>query len=163
MFTYLKIAIVLIVISGAAGAFMYVKALQADLATSELNNVKLEQSVKSQKAVITQQLEDVKSIQVAMIEQETLNKRLNDSLKDLRDKFHKVNASGKKRDIGELAEKKPKLIQRVINTGTRNALRCMEISMGAKLTEKEKNATKKSEINSECSGIANPNYQPYGN
>tara|TARA_R110000803_G_scaffold27049_1_gene63392 strand:+ start:444 stop:935 length:492 start_codon:yes stop_codon:yes gene_type:complete len=163
MFTYLKIAIVLIVISGAAGAFMYVKALQADLATSELNNVKLEQSVKSQKAVITQQLEDVKTIQVVMIEQETLNKRLNDSLKDLRDKFHKVNASGKKRDIGELAEKKPKLIQRVINTGTRNALRCMEISMGAKLTEKEKNATKKSEINSECSGIANPNYQPYGN
>ena len=163
MFTYLKIAIVLIVISGAAGAFMYVKALQADLATSELNNVKLEHSVESQKAVITQQLEDVKTIQVVMIEQETLNKRLNDSLKDLRDKFHKVNASGKKRDIGELAEKKPKLIQRVINTGTRNALRCMEISMGAKLTEKEKNATKKSEINSECSGIANPNYQPYGN
>jgi hypothetical protein len=39
----------------------------------------------------------------------------------------------------------------------------MEISMGAKLTEKEINATKKSEINSECSDIANPNYEPYGN
>ena len=29
------------------------------------------------------------------------------------------------------------------------------------LTEKEKNATKKSEINSECPSIANPSYIPY--
>tara|TARA_R110000851_G_scaffold112208_1_gene236210 strand:- start:746 stop:1231 length:486 start_codon:yes stop_codon:yes gene_type:complete len=160
---YLKIAIVAIMLAGGAGAFIYVKTLQADLAMSEANNAKLEQSVESQKAVIEQQLKDVKAIQVAMVEQETLNKRLNESLKDLRDKFHKVNASGKKRDIGALAKDKPRLIERVINTGTRNALRCMEISMGAKLTEKEVNATKKSEINSECPDIANPNYEPYGN
>jgi len=160
---YLKIAIVAIMLAGGAGAFIYVKTLQADLAMSEANNAKLEQSVESQKAVIEQQLKDVKAIRVAIVEQETLNKRLNESLKDLRDKFHKVNASGKKRDIGALAKDKPRLIERVINTGTRNALRCMEISMGAKLTEKEVNATKKSEINSECSDIANPNYEPYGN
>jgi len=160
---YLKIAIVAIMLAGGAGAFIYVKTLQADLAMSEANNAKLEQSVESQKAVIEQQLKDVKAIRVAIVEQETLNKRLNESLKDLRDKFHKVNSSGKKRDIGALAKDKPRLIERVINTGTRNALRCMEISMGAKLTEKEVNATKKSEINSECSDIANPNYEPYGN
>ena len=29
------------------------------------------------------------------------------------------------------------------------------------LTEKEKNATKKSEINSQCPSIANPNYVPH--
>ena len=160
---YLKIAIVAIMLAGGAGAFIYVKTLQADLAMSEANNAKLEQSVENQKAVIEQQLKDVKAIRVAIVEQETLNKRLNESLEDLRDKFHKVNASGKKRDIGALAEDKPRLIERVINTGTRNALRCMEISMGAKLTEKEVNATKKSEINSECPDIANPNYEPYGN
>ena len=160
---YLKIAIVAIMLAGGAGAFIYVKTLQADLAMSEANNAKLEQSVENQKAVIEQQLKDVKAIRVAIVEQETLNKRLNESLKDLRDKFHKVNASGKKRDIGALAKDKPRLIERVINTGTRNALRCMEISMGAKLTEKEVNATKKSEINSECPDIANPNYEPYGN
>ena len=160
---YLKVAVVAILLAGGAGGFMYVKALQADLATSEANNVKLEQSVESQKAVIAQQLKDVKAIQVAMVEQENLNKKLNESIKDLRDKFSKINASGKKRDFGKLAEDKPKLVQRVINKGTRNALRCMEISMGAPLTEKEKNATKKSEINSECPHIANPKYEPYGN
>ena len=52
MFGYLKIAMVVIVVVGVAGAFAYVKALQADLATSEANNAKLEQSVEQQKAVI---------------------------------------------------------------------------------------------------------------
>jgi DNA anti-recombination protein RmuC len=162
MFGYLKIAIILIVISGVGGVYVYVKTLKADLATSEANNAKLEQSVEQQKAVIEQQLKDAEEIRVAMKEQTELNERLNASLEDLRDKFHKVNASGKKRDIGELAESKPGLMERVINTGTRNALRCMEISMGAPLTEDEKNATKKSEINPECWNIANPSYQPYG-
>jgi DNA anti-recombination protein RmuC len=162
MFGYLKIAIILIVISGVGGVYVYVKTLKADLATSEANNAKLEQSVEQQKAVIEQQLKDAEEIRVVMKEQTELNERLNASLEDLRDKFHKVNASGKKRDIGELAESKPGLMERVINTGTRNALRCMEISMGAPLTEDEKNATKKSEINPECWNIANPSYQPYG-
>ena len=97
-----------------------------------------------------------------MVEQQELNKRLDASISNLRDRFAKINASGKKRDIGALAEDKPKLIQRVINKGTKNALRCMEISMGSPLRENEKNATKKSEINPECPELANPFYQPYG-
>ena len=162
MFTYLKIAMVLIVIGGAAGAFAYVKSLQADLATSEANNAKLEFSVGEQKKVIEQQLKDAEDIRVAMKEQNVLNERLNASLEDLRDKFHKVNTSGKQRDLGELAENKPALMERVINTGTKNALRCMEISIGAPLSENEKNATKKSEINPDCPDI-HPNYVPYAN
>ena len=39
---YLKIAIVAIMLAGGAGAFIYVKTLQADLAMSEANNAKLE-------------------------------------------------------------------------------------------------------------------------
>ena len=35
--------------------------------------------------------------------------------------------------------------------------------MGAELTDKEKAATKKSEINRECPSIANPSYVPYNN
>jgi hypothetical protein len=68
----------------------------------------------------------------------------------------------RKEILVNLLRDKPGLMERVINTGTRNALRCMEISMGAPLTEDEKNATKKSEINPECWNIANPSYQPYG-
>ena len=65
------------------------------------------------------------------------------------------------RDIGKTAIAKDKVIQRIINKASAAALRCVEISSGSPLTEKELNATKKSEINRECPSIANPNYIPY--
>ena len=65
------------------------------------------------------------------------------------------------RDIGKLAIQKTKVLEKIINKGSANANRCIEIASGAKLTENEKNATKKSEINSECSSISNPSYIPY--
>ena len=160
---YIKIAMVVAVVGGLGGGVAYVYKIKDDLATSEANNSKLENSVEEQKLVIAQQILDIDNIKNAMKEQAELAKRLNASIEDLRDKFHKVNASGEKRDIGNLAEQKPKLMQRAINRGTKNALRCMEIAMGSPLTEKEKNATKKSQVNPECPSIANPNYVPYGN
>ena len=160
---YVKLLLALVVIGGLAGGVTYVYKLKADLATSEANNAKLEDSVEEQKLVIAQQILDMDNIRAAMKEQAELSKRLNASIKDLRNKFNKVNASGEKRDIGNLAEQKPKLMQRAINRGTKNALRCMEIAMGSPLTEKEKNAVKKSQINPECPDIANPKYVPYGN
>jgi uncharacterized coiled-coil protein SlyX len=163
MFGYIKIAMLVIMLGGLAGGVAYVMKLRADLAVSEANNAKLESAVSDQKAVIEQQSKDVEAIRSAMTEQNALNEKLNASIKDLSDKFNKVNASGEKRDIGNLAEQKPKLMQRAINRGTKNALRCMEIAMGSPLTEKEKNAVKKSQINPECPDIANPSYVPYDN
>ena len=163
MFMFIKIAMVVAVVGGLGGGVAYVYKIKADLATSEANNAKLENSVEEQKLVIAQQALDMDNIRAAMKEQAELSKRLNASIKDLRNKFNKVNASGEKRDIGNLAEQKPKLMQRAINRGTKNALRCMEIAMGSPLTEKEKNAVKKSQINPECPDVANPNYVPYGN
>ena len=160
---YVKLLLALVVMGGLAGGVTYVYKLKADLATSEANNAKLENSVEEQKLVIAQQALDMDNIRAAMKEQAELSKRLNASIKDLRNKFNKVNASGEKRDIGNLAEQKPKLMQRAINKGTKNALRCMEIAMGSPLTEKEKNAVKKSQINPECPDIANPSFVPYGN
>ena len=163
MFGYIKIAMLVIMLGGLAGGVAYVMKLRADLAISEANNAKLESAVSDQKAVIEQQLKDVEAIRSAMAEQNALNEKLNASIQDLSDKFNKVNASGEKRDIGNLAEQKPKLMQRAINRGTKNALRCMEIAMGAELTEDEKNATKKSQINPECPDLADPSYVPYAN
>jgi len=163
MFSSIKLAMILIVLASAGGGILYVQKLRSDLAISEANNVKLEEAVNTQQAVIEQQINDINSIRDAMREQNELNNRLNASIEDLRDRFNKVNASGEKRDIGNLAQQKPKLMERAINKGTVNALRCMEIAMGSPLTEKEKNATKKSESNPECPDIANPNFVDYGN
>ena len=161
MFGSIKIAIVLIMLAGAGGGFVYVKGLKADLATSEANNLKLEQSVESQKAVIEQQANDFKAILVANQELEKTNKTLAAEFAALDKRFNKINGRGEVRDLGDLAVKRTKPIERVINNATKKAMRCVEIAMGAELTEKEKTATKKSEINSECPSIANPNYVPY--
>jgi hypothetical protein len=66
-----------------------------------------------------------------------------------------------KRDVGKLAIERTKVIEKILNKGSVNAKRCVEIASGAELTENERNATKKSEINPECPSIANPNYIPY--
>ena len=161
MFSSIKIALVLVILAGAGGGFMYVKNLKADLATSEANNVKLEESVKSQKAVIQQMKEDFEAITRIKAEMEKQNKILLAEFKALDKKFNKINGKGEVRDIGDLATKRPESVEKIINKGSTNANRCSEIAMGSPLTEKEKNATKKSEINSECPSIANPNYVPY--
>ena len=161
MFGSIKIAIVLIMLAGAGGGFVYVKGLKADLATSEANNLKLEQSVESQKAVIEQQANDFKAILVANQELEKTNTTLAAEFAALDKRFNKINGRGEVRDLGDLAVKRTKPIERVINNATKKAMRCVEIAMGAELTEKEKTATKKSEINSECPSIANPSYVPY--
>ena len=161
MFSSIKIALVLVMLAGAGGGFMYVKNLKADLATSEANNVKLEESVKSQKAVIQQMKEDFEAITRIKAEMEKQNKILLAEFKALDKKFNKINGKGEVRDIGDLATKRPESVEKIINKGSTNANRCSEIAMGSPLTEKEKNTTKKSEINSECPSIANPNYVPY--
>ena len=161
MFGSIKIAIVLIMLAGAGGGFVYVKGLKADLATSEANNLKLEQSVESQKAVIEQQANDFKAILVANQELEKTNKTLAAEFAALDKRFNKINGRGEVRDLGDLAVKRSESVERVVNNATKKAMRCVEIAMGAELTEKEKTATKKSEINSECPSIANPSYVPY--
>ena len=161
MFGSIKIAMVLIMLAGAGGGFVYVKNLKADLATSEANNLKLEQSVESQKAVIEQQANDFKAILVANQELEKTNKTLAAEFAALDKRFNKINGRGEVRDLGDLAVKRSDSVERVVNNATKKAMRCVEIAMGAELTEKEINATLKSEINSECPSIANPNYVEY--
>lgn len=150
-----------LMIASLAGGVAYVYKLKADNAILKENAIKLENAVSSQQAVIDQQKNDFDNILKANKELNALKLTLQTELKALDDKFNKTNASGKKRDIGDLAVNRPESVERVINRASKNAQRCVEIAMGAELTEKEINATKKSQINSECPSIANPNYIPY--
>ena len=115
IFSTVKIVIILAILSGIGGAYVYVKNLKADLAISEANNMKLEQSVADQKAVIEQVQADFKKQQEISKALRETNLTLAKELKDTEEKFNKVNASGKKRDVGALALKKAKIIEKVIN------------------------------------------------
>jgi len=161
MFGSIKIAMIVIMLAGAGGGFMYVKTLKSDLAVSEANNAKLLDSVAEQQSVIEQQKKDFTAILEANQELQEQNQVLKTEFAALDKRFNKINGKGEVRDIGDLATKRPESVEKIINKGSTNAMRCQEIAMGAPLTEKEKNATKKSQINSECPSLANPNYVPY--
>ena len=145
----------------AGGGFLHYKTVKADLETAKANNLILEQSVEGQKAVIEQQKADFSSILAANETLQEQNKVLAAEFSALDERFNKINAQGEVRDIGKLAVERTRSIERVINNASSKAMRCVEIAMGSPLTEKEENATTKSQINSECPSIANPNYIPY--
>ena len=147
-----------VLVAGIAGAGVYVMKLQKDNAILKANQIKLEQSVESQKKVIAKQKEDFGQILEA---NKKMNALVNNLQKDLADLDKRFTKGG--RDFGKVALEKTKVIEKIINSGSDNVLRCVEISMGAPLTEEEKKATKKSQINRECPTIANPNYVPYNN
>ena len=156
MFGSLKIAMVAILITGIAGAGMYVMKLRSDNAILKANQMKLEEAVSSQKELIANQKKDFQEILDANNKMNELVSVLKKDLDDLDKRFNKKN-----RDVGKLAIAKTKSIERITNGASALAMRCVEIASGSPLTEDEKNATKKSQINSECPSIANPNYVPY--
>ena len=160
MFSTLKLVMVGILVSSLAGAGLYVMKLRSDNAILKANQIKLEEAVASQQEVIAQQKADFETIMAANAKLQDTRDILQAELQNLDDKFNKTNASGKKRDIGDLAVNRPESVERVINRASDNALRCVEIAMGASLTEEEINAVLPSEINSECPSLANPNYVP---
>ena len=152
---------IVVALATAGGGFLHYKTVKADLETAIANNLLLEASVEGQKAVIAQQENDFKSILAANATLQEQNKVLAAEFSALDERFNKINGQGEVRDIGKLAVERSRSVERVINGASAKAMRCVEIAMGAPLTEKEINATKKSEINSECPSIANPNYIPY--
>ena len=156
MFGSIKIVMVALLITGIAGAGMYVMKLRSDNAILKANQMKLEEAVSSQKELIANQKKDFQEILDANNKMNELVSVLKKDLDDLDKRFNKKN-----RDVGKLAIAKTKSIERITNGASALATRCIEIASGSPLTEKEKNATKKSEINSECPSIANPSYVPY--
>ena len=146
---------------GAGGGLWYVQHLKSENEILTLNNAKLNDAVDQQQAVIEQQLKDIEQIQNINLQLTETNTKLTADLQLAEEKFNKVNASGERRDIGNLALNKPKSIERIEQKRDIQRARCFEIAQGSPLTEEELNATKKSQINAECTNLANPNYIPY--
>ena len=145
-----------ILASAIIGAGVYVMKLQRDNAILKENAIKLESAVADQKALIENQKKDFQDILDANNKMNELVNVLKKDLEDLDKRFNKKN-----RDVGKLAIAKTKSIERITNGASALATRCIEIASGSPLTEAELNATKKSEINSECPSIANPKFIPY--
>ena len=130
MFSGIKIAIILAVLSLAGGGFVYVKGLQADLATSEANNVVLENIKAEQDAVIEQMKKDFEAINKAKAELETALEAAEKDNKNLASKFAKY-------DIALWGMQNPEAAEKTINRAVRHVNRCIEIASGAPVEPKD--------------------------
>ena len=130
----IRLALILIILASVGGGYWYVQKLQKDNAILKANQVQLETAVADQKNVIEQQTNDLKKIRSTLKEVEELN----DKLQADKDSLNKRLS---KHDIGNLAENKPGLVEKIINKASDSAARCMEIASGSPLTEEELNGT----------------------
>ncbi len=143
----IKIILALVLLAGAGGGYLYVNKLQKDNAILKTNQIKLETAVAESNQVIEQQSKDLKKIRSTLKEVEELNHRLQADKDSLNKRLGK-------HDIGNLAENKPGLVEKIINKASDSAARCVEIASGSPLTEEELNGTP----NREC-----PSFWPDSN
>ena len=130
----IKLVLAIIVMIGAGGGYLYVNKLQKDNATLKTNQIKLESAVEDNNKVIEQQIEDINKIRNTLEIVEKEKKKLEKDKDDLNKRLGK-------HDIGNLAENKPGLVEKIINKASKNAQRCVEIASGSPLTEEELNGT----------------------
>lgn len=155
----IKAVVTLVVVLVIAGGLWYVTGLRADLAVSQYNATRLLDAAEKQEAAIAQMRHEQQQIRDANNQLNTTIQLQNRDLTNLQDRFSQ-NAAGEKRNFGRTAAARPAALERAVNRGTANALRCLEIASGSPLTAVEKAAVKPSKINRECPALANPSYAP---
>jgi chromosome segregation ATPase len=147
----IKAIVYLVIVVVIAGGLWYVMNIKADLATSEANNQKLQDAVNVQKDLIESMQRDITQIQETNKQLAEQNEKQKQDVATLSSKFSK-------RDFGALAAEKPAVVEKLVNRGTANVMRCLELASGAPLNEKEKNAKSPTEANRECPALIDSDY-----
>jgi chromosome segregation ATPase len=122
----MRIYFIGLIIFALIGAGAYVMKLQRDNTVLKENAVKLESAISEQKQVIENQKKDFAEILEA---NKKINQLVNNLKKDLDDLDKRFNKG--ERDIGKLALERTGAIERIINKGSENAKRCIEIASGS--------------------------------
>jgi hypothetical protein len=151
----LKMLLILTVVLGAVGfgAWKYYQYTQEQIRIYAVNAATAELAQQESEQAIEALRKDMEAVR----EQYTAVSEEFDRAKSRVDKLEEILSE---HEIGILAQAKPKLVEKIVDKGTKDVLRCYEILTGSPLTEEEINVTKKSRANSSCPDVANPNYTP---
>ena len=101
------------------GAYYYYKDTQARIAVLTENSAKLEQATNTQKQTIDTLVEDAAKFRV-------LNKELNTKLEAANEYKNTLIDKLRKHDLAKLSLKKPGLVERKINAGTKKLFESFE-------------------------------------
>ena len=151
----IKMLLILTVVIGAVGfgAWKYYQYTQEQIRIYAVNAATAELAQQNAEAAI-------ESIKKDMVEIQAQFTAVSDEFAIAKGRVSKLEEKLSEHEIGNLAQKKPKLIEKIIDKGTADVLRCYEILTGSPLTDEEIAVTKKSKANTICPDVANPNYRP---
>ena len=128
MFSGLKIAVVLIILSVAGGGFFYVKQLQSNLEIARLNNAKLSSAVETSEASIA-------TLKADNARLNTLTDQLNSDLNKSEAYGDELRATLNKHNLTHLANKKPGLIENRMQGKTDELWKDLESITGSTPTD----------------------------
>ena len=155
----IQIVIILVILLGAGGfgGWTYMEKLRAENQVLQVNQevlkeneLKLNDAIAEQQAVIEAKAKQAEDIQTANAALRAETNRLSGEKDNLAKKLGR-------HELDILAQNKPGLVVRVINRASDNAMRCFEVLTGAPLTPDEEAADKPSLYNRECPTI-HPKY-----
>lgn len=138
----LGISVAIIFVLGGISYWYYIDT-QKTIATLTQNNAKLEVGIAENEKTIDSLRNDYSRVMAE-------NQRINREYAEIRRQNNVLQDKLSNSDIGYLAATKPELIERLINSGTKNATRCFEILSGSPFTEEEINAKTDKQFNNEC-------------
>jgi len=123
--------------------YWYYNDTQERMAILNENNAKLETAVATSEAAVESLQRDFENANKALNE-------VNEKFADIRKQNKTLSNKLGRHDLGNLAENKPGLVEKVVTKASAKANRCFELLSGAELTDKEKEAKNGKAFNSEC-------------
>lgn len=140
LFGRMKVALFVLGAIGTLGAaaYFYYQDTQAKLINYAVAQEKLTVALDTQRETTTQLLLDIETLKEIISDLNSEFASSRQRVDELETTF-KQNAAGKQRDIGELAEKRPGLIENRVNTATQEVFRCLELLSGSTPTLEELN------------------------
>ena len=121
---YILIAVIGLIGGVLYGGYYYYKDTQARIAVLTENSAKLEQATNTQKQTIDTLVEDATKYR-------ELNKELNTKLEAANDYKNTLIDKLRKHDLAKLSLKKPGMVEKRINNGTKKLFKSLEELTGA--------------------------------
>ena len=133
-------------------AWFYVKHLESSLDAAQSKIARFEDVITSQKLAMDNLKNDVNRMnQVTTDYSNKVNRIEQNTQRGIKPLYE--TKTGKARDFGKIANKHPSIVEKIINEGTKDALRCNELATGAPLTAAEKSGKIKNKICPELLGV----------
>lgn len=150
---YIIIGMFLVASMISGGVYYYYTTTQATIQRLIQNNVQLEENLRTAQRANEENVETIRQLQESYQQVQENFTKLNNDFQTVRNNNNLLRDRLGKYDLGALAYEKPLSIERAVNNGTINVMRCFEVLSGSQPNQVELNADSPKSANKECPWI----------